>query len=524
MRQQGTKLFVVVLAGCLAGAVAPTRVARAEPAGTEYEPPVPATAPGDPDRPTTAAVADAATPAPPITGEAGTGGSAPTLDELLARLSSADEETRLAAVRALSELGDAAAVPRLAEILAGDSSEQVRRYAVVALANLGGDEAQTAIVAAARSDSSEEVRRWAEEALRRLDAPTAATPPEPPPPEPAPREPGIEAPVEGDPGAFWSFEEALQALASSRAELRTAAVRRLAELDNPNVVPMLVSRMRIEENVEVRRLMVVALAMLGGDMALEAVLDAALDDPSLVVQATAREALERLGLPVERGVVRHPGSAWGETPAGTEPGAAADGATNLLGEGDVRLGGQIELGMLWRSWSVDVAGIDLVEDDWTLSFSLAPTFGYFVVSWLELGLELDIGYGAGEYTTTMGSGSPTTMESDVVSVALLPQIRAHVGVTDEVFFTVAALLGYGYESSESGEKGAPASERTTVTADGFVIGPELGLEIAADHVLIPIWFRLFYRPWALETSDAPNRELDVEDIVLAFGTGLHAYF
>ena len=62
------------------------------------------------------------------------------------------------------------------------------------------------------------------------------------------------------------------------------------------------------------------------------------------------------------------------------------------------------------------------------------------------------------------------------------------------------------------------------TSDGFVVGPELGLEIAVDHLLIPIWLRMFYRPWTRATNDPSSREIDVEDYVLGFGTGIHAYF
>ena len=86
---------------------------------------------------------------------------------------------------------------------------------------------------------------------------------------------------------------------------------------------------------------------------------------------------------------------------------------------------------------------------------------------------MDVSYGSGEQTTTMEGFRPVTGEMSTVSFALLPQIRAHVGITDHVFFTGALLLGYGYESTESGEAGAPSSERDEVTSDGFVVGPEL---------------------------------------------------
>ena len=45
-----------------------------------------------------------------------------------------------------------------------------------------------------------------------------------------------------------------------------------------------------------------------------------------------------------------------------------------------------------------------------------------------------------------------------------------------------------------------------------------------DHLLIPIWLRMFYRPWTRATNDPSSREIDVEDYVLGFGTGIHAYF
>ncbi len=111
-----------------------------------------------------------------------------------------------------------------------------------------------------------------------------------------------------------------------------------------------------------------------------------------------------------------------------------------------------------------------------------------------------------------------------VSVALLPQIRAHIGVTDHVLITLAALLGYGYESTEVGPSTVPAEDRNGATADGFLVGPEAGLEIAVDHVLIPIWFRVFYRAWNLEPNGAPEDAVDIGDVTFGFGTGVHVYF
>ncbi|MBN1771772.1 MAG: HEAT repeat domain-containing protein [Deltaproteobacteria bacterium] len=478
--------------------------------------------------PPTAEASVAGEPQPaPLEPVAPAGVPSPTYEDRVAQLASPEEEVRAEAVRALSELANPAAVPVLAATLTSDASEKVRRYAVVALANLGGPEAMAAILSAARGDLSEAVRAWAEEAVRRLDegqsaagglrepAPAGGSP-EPPPPV---------VQEGGDVGASWTLAEALRQVSSGHTDRRMAAVRRIAALGDQTAVPVLVTRLRLDENVEVRRLIVVTLVMLGGDMALEAVVDAARNDPSLVVQANAREALERIGVPVGTVAARpeeaRPGDgAWG----GGEP-AEPDSA--LLGAGDIRLGGHLALTALWREWSVSAAGAAISEDDSTVSFGLAPVFGYFVLSWLELGLELDIGYGSGEFTRrTEVSGMTTTAttESSTVSILLLPHARAHIAVTNHVFFSLAVLLGYGHESTETGPMDAPSEDRVTATADGLVVGPEVGLEIAVDHVLIPIWLRVFYRPWSLTTSDAPNLELDVGDVLLGFGTGLHVYF
>jgi hypothetical protein len=529
-RDRSRLLFVSVV--CFTALAADIPSARAQQA-------VPAEAGGE----MTAPAAEGGTP--PTTGETGTTptgptteGTAvpatqpPTLDEALARLASPDEEERSAGVRALSELGDQAAVPRLTEVLANDTSERVRRYAVVALANLGGEAAMSAILNAARVDPSEEVRRWAEEAVRRIDraAPAdLATPVDPPPVEP----PAVEPPTGAEEGlgVSWTLAEALRQVASGRVEMRVAAVHRLAALNDQTAVPVLATRMGLEENVEVRRLTVITLAMLGGDLALETVQRAAREDPSLVVQAAAGEALSRLGLPVARQAPPAGGAAE-QTREGSPWGggvAAAVEDEDLLGEGDVRLGAQLILGMLWRGWSTaDVNSIS-TTDITTLSFSFAPLFGYFVTDWLELGLELDVGYGTGETTSRVQVLDPLvttteTIESSTVSVALLPQVRAHIGLTDHVLLTLAVLLGYGYESTVVGASTVPTEDRNGTTADGFLVGPEAGLEIAVDHVLIPIWFRVFYRPWSLEPNGAPDEAIDIGDITFGFGTGLHAYF
>jgi hypothetical protein len=62
------------------------------------------------------------------------------------------------------------------------------------------------------------------------------------------------------------------------------------------------------------------------------------------------------------------------------------------------------------------------------------------------------------------------------------------------------------------------------SADGLLVGPELGIEVAVDHVLIPIWLRFLYRSWSLDDAGTPNVSDDLEDYAVTFGTGLHTYF
>jgi hypothetical protein len=144
--------------------------------------------------PETPPVTDAAAPATDVTapatgataGATADAGTTAARDEALANLASPVVETRLAAVRTLSELGDRSVVPQLVALLAQDGAEEVRRYAVVALTNLADPAGFPAIESAARGDPSPRVRTTATEALVRLGLAPAPLPPPPPTPAPPP--------------------------------------------------------------------------------------------------------------------------------------------------------------------------------------------------------------------------------------------------------------------------------------------------------------------------------------------------
>jgi hypothetical protein len=247
--------------------------------------------------------------------------------------------------------------------------------------------------------------------------------------------------------------------------------------------------------------------------------EAAGGDPSLAVREAASEELERAGVDAEP---REPRPAAAEPLAPSVPevrpsSEPAEPDSGLLGRGDVRLGGQIALKQVWRTDTFSDHGANVSVESDVLSFGLSPFFGYFVLSWLELGLELDVAYALDKVrnSDTSGETRRTSWGIDV-----LPQIRAHLALSDHILFSVAALLGYGYETGST-EADATTAE---VTADGLVVGPELGIEIAADRLLIPVWLRFFYRPWSLDDACTPDVTHEAEDFVLAFGTGIHAFF
>ncbi|NMC72369.1 MAG: HEAT repeat domain-containing protein [Myxococcales bacterium] len=306
----------------------------------------------------------------------------------------------------------------------------------------------------------------------------------------------------GQLGEDWSVQEAMGRLRSDSSDVRAAAAVRLWRLRDPVAVSSLARRLHAETVAENRRLVVVALAAIGGDEALQAVWEAAGEDPSLTVRTAAREALERAGVHVPPPVPQ---------PQGPEP-VDGEPESGLLGQGDLRLGGQIALRQLWRTDTYTDHRDEISVENDALSFGLSPVFGWFVLSWLELGFELDVLY-SNDHTSE--DEKRTTWGID-----LLPQVRVHLALSEHVLFTVAVLLGYGYESGAV-EVGSNTSD---VSADGLVVGPELGIEIAADHLLIPVWLRFFYHPWSLDDSNTPDLAHDADDFVLAFGTGIHAFF
>ena len=74
---------------------------------------------------------------------------------------------RGAIVRALGELGDSAAVPKLCEVLVHDSKASVRRYAAIALGRLN-DPAALPALRSALDDADEPTAEWAPWGLGRL--------------------------------------------------------------------------------------------------------------------------------------------------------------------------------------------------------------------------------------------------------------------------------------------------------------------------------------------------------------------
>jgi hypothetical protein len=91
----------------------------------------------------------------------------------------------------------------------------------------------------------------------------------------------------------------------------------------------------------------------------------------------------------------------------------------------------------------------------------------------------------------------------------LAAVRAHIAFTDHVFLGLAALLGYGCETVETTQRGDGSSSSEKTTSDGLVVGPEVALEVAVDHVFIPIWLRLLYRPWTRTGEDTADGGFDV---------------
>ncbi|MCI0586369.1 MAG: HEAT repeat domain-containing protein [Planctomycetes bacterium] len=84
---------------------------------------------------------------------------AAALSTLLEAVEEKDIELRRSAALALGELGDPAAVPRLAAALSGDADLQVRGFAAISLGRIGGEEAVAALRSAFSAKGASRVAR-----------------------------------------------------------------------------------------------------------------------------------------------------------------------------------------------------------------------------------------------------------------------------------------------------------------------------------------------------------------------------
>jgi hypothetical protein len=94
----------------------------------------------------------------------------------IAALGSVDVQARVAAVRALGDLRDPAAVAPLAEALRSDPSADVRGWILRALGQINTPEARAAIIGAAANDADPRVRALAAQIVPTATTPTFPTP------------------------------------------------------------------------------------------------------------------------------------------------------------------------------------------------------------------------------------------------------------------------------------------------------------------------------------------------------------
>ncbi len=181
-------------------------------------------------------------------------------EDLLVLLEDADGDPRLcfAAVRALGQIRNAAAVPRLLPLLA-DSRKGLRIAAVEALGQIRAAAAVQPLLEILR-DTDRNLRRAAAEALGEIGDPQAAAP-------------------------------LVVALEDEHWSVRCAAAAAVARLRSPKAVPALVLRLD-DADATVRRAAVSALGEIADPRSASHLLSA-LSDAAL--QATAAEALRRLG-------------------------------------------------------------------------------------------------------------------------------------------------------------------------------------------------------------------------------------
>lgn len=132
--------------------------------------------------------------------------------------------------------------------------------------------------------------------------------------------------------------------------------------------------------------------------------------------------------------------AEGDAPAGEAEGD--DDVENYVNQGTIEVGGDIS--GRYRS------------DDWT--FTLSPTFGYFVVDRFELTVELDLTY-------TNLKDNATGVRDSTTRGALILEPSYHHPISDRMLVQAGLGLGVGYDGDEY----------------DFEIIPDLGLNIMVGH-------------------------------------------
>lgn len=100
----------------------------------------------------------------------GESGESKALEPLRDALTHGDVRVRAAALLALGDLGDRAALPELCNRLAHDPGSMAREAAAQSLARLGDRSVEAALETAARSDPKSKVRRAARNALEQIRA------------------------------------------------------------------------------------------------------------------------------------------------------------------------------------------------------------------------------------------------------------------------------------------------------------------------------------------------------------------
>ena len=181
-------------------------------------------------------------------------------EDLLDVLTSGDDESREAAVQALSRLDDASVKP-LAELLIGSQDAESRWWAARALVEVGGEAAVGPLVQAL-DDAEPDVRACAALALGHIGAGSAA--------------PALAA-----------------KLADDSAFVAGIAADALSMIGPPAVEALVASLQAPQANA--RLLAVRALGRIGDEQAVEP-LCRLLDDPSYLVRYHVEEALEALGV------------------------------------------------------------------------------------------------------------------------------------------------------------------------------------------------------------------------------------